>query len=141
MTPTSANCDAPVNMRRESAHVWRTLRPAAVAIAPKLTPYAAVAMPTATPWETTWDRSRGVSGSSNGSTGDDMPEGYWPQECGPGSPVNRWWLRRIMPAANTEPAAPRRNPVSREYGTAGTSPVHRPMTKPVTTTAAASQIR
>src|SRR6266550_2974809 len=47
-TPTSANCDAPVNMRSDSAPVWRTDSPAAVAIAPNEMAYAPLAMAIAT---------------------------------------------------------------------------------------------
>jgi hypothetical protein len=34
ITPTIANCDAPVNIRSESETVWTSVRPAAVEIAP-----------------------------------------------------------------------------------------------------------
>jgi hypothetical protein len=34
ITPTRANCDAPVNISTDSAHVWNSVRPAAVEIAP-----------------------------------------------------------------------------------------------------------
>ena len=33
-TPTRANCDPPVNISSDSAHVWSTDSPAAVASAP-----------------------------------------------------------------------------------------------------------
>ena len=35
ITPTSANWEAPVNMRTDKAHVWSSDTPAAVEIAPK----------------------------------------------------------------------------------------------------------
>jgi len=34
-TPTSANCEAPVNIKIESAQVWTSVSPAAVEMAPK----------------------------------------------------------------------------------------------------------
>ena len=37
-TPTSANCEAPVNTSRDSAQVWRTDSPAATEMAPKEMP-------------------------------------------------------------------------------------------------------
>src|SRR2546429_9228819 len=47
-TPTNANCDAPVNMRSDSAPAWRQDSPAAVAMAPNERQYAPLAMGIAT---------------------------------------------------------------------------------------------
>src|SRR5437868_13052615 len=49
ITPTSANCEAPVNTSTDSAHVWSTDNPAALEIAPNEIAYAplAIAMPRA----------------------------------------------------------------------------------------------
>jgi hypothetical protein len=43
--PTSANCDAPVNISSDRAHVWSSDRPAAVEIAPNESAYAPLAIP------------------------------------------------------------------------------------------------
>src|ERR1700710_1129973 len=48
-TPISANCEPPLNITRLSTQACHTSRPDAVASAPKDTPYAAVAIPTAHP--------------------------------------------------------------------------------------------
>src|ERR1700710_166129 len=48
-TPISANCEPPLNITRLSTQACHTSRPDAVASAPKDTPYAAVAIPTAQP--------------------------------------------------------------------------------------------
>ena len=39
-TPTTANCDAPENVKSESKQLCRTEKPFATAAAPKATPYA-----------------------------------------------------------------------------------------------------
>src|SRR5690554_4894186 len=45
MTPTSANCEAPVNITRLSTTVWAMLRPEATDTAPKDAPNAAAYAP------------------------------------------------------------------------------------------------
>src|SRR6185312_1967082 len=49
ITPTSANCDPPVNISRLITQVCQMSRPAPTASAPYDTPYAAAARPTARP--------------------------------------------------------------------------------------------
>ena len=59
-TPTSANWLAPVNMSSDSTQVCATLSPEATDTAPKPTPYAPVARPTAMPSRTIPERSAGL---------------------------------------------------------------------------------
>jgi hypothetical protein len=40
MTPMTANCDAPENVRSDRRQLWRTENPLATDAAPKATPYA-----------------------------------------------------------------------------------------------------
>ena len=56
-TPTSANCDAPVNIASESVQVWAIEKPAAVEIAPNDSAYAPVATPMPTASRTTAART------------------------------------------------------------------------------------
>src|SRR5262249_30170891 len=45
ISPTNANCEAPVNISTDRAQVWGAVRPAATASAPNESPYAPVAAP------------------------------------------------------------------------------------------------